>query len=205
MSASIKINFQSRKPGAKFAKEARQKGLIPVVLYGLHKKNAYYNLNKSEFDKLIFSHETALFNVHTEEEKDFNAIIKDQVYDTLKNQYLHLDFMRVDSRELIEVMVPLKFIGDPIGVKSPGGLLNKVLDTVKIECLPNFIPSEIEVDIAQLKLDEKIMVKDLVLPNDVKLISDKDLTVAVIHINPIEDETKPEEETTGDLKTINLS
>ncbi len=193
LAESIELNFQVRKPGAKYAKSARQDGLIPVVLYGLNKENEYFNLPKTDFSKLVFGHESALFNINIGRKKNLNAIIKDYVFDTLKNEYLHLDFMQVDSKELIEVMVPLRFIGEPIGVKNFGGILNKVLDEVKVECLPNFIPSVIEVDVTLLDLGEKIMVIDLELPPNVNLISDKDLTVAVIHLKSIEDQMIQEE------------
>lgn len=199
MSESIKLNFQARKPGAKFAKTARRDGFIPVVLYGLNKENEYYNLNKSDFDKLVFGHESELFNINIGHKKNLNAIIKDHVYNTLKNEYLHLDFMRVDSKELIEVLVPLRFVGEPIGVKASGGILNKILNEIKIECLPNFIPSEIEVDVSLFELDGKVMVIDLDLPPNVNLISDKDLAVAVIHSKPIEDQMTPEATLTNNV------
>jgi large subunit ribosomal protein L25 len=182
VSVSIKLNFEPRKVGSKFAKSARLQGLIPVVLYGLDQENEYYSLKKSDFIKQVLGHESELFNVNIGSKHKLNTVIKDQVFDTLKNEYMHLDFMRVDAKVLLKVQVPIKFIGEPVGVKTGGGILTKTIDEVEVECLPENIPADIVVDVSKLKLDEKIMVSDLKIPSDVTLLSDLDLTVAVVHM-----------------------
>lgn len=182
VSVSIKLNFEPRKIGAKFAKSARSEGLIPVVLYGLHQENEYYSLKKSDFIKQVLGHEAELFNVSIGSKIKLNTVMKDQVYDSLKNEYTHLDFMRVDSKVMLKIHVPIKLIGEPVGVKTDKGILNKILGEIEVECLPDDIPSEIEFDVSMLKLDEKITVGDLALPANVLLVSDKELAVAVVHM-----------------------
>lgn len=182
MAETIKLNFEPRKVGNKYAREAREQGLIPVVLYGLGESNEYYTIKNSEFSKKVIGHETELFNIDLGEKRKMNTVIKDQVYDSLSNSYVHLDFMRVDANSSIEVQVPLKFKGEAVGVKTGGGILNKILDEIEVECIPGNIPSEIIVDVTALELDHKISVKDLDIPSNVTLITDKELTVAVVHM-----------------------
>lgn len=198
MSTTIKLNFEPRVPGSRQAKSARLQGLIPVVLYGLGQENEYYTIKKSEFSKKILGHETELFNVNLGKKKKLNTVIKDQVFDSLNNEYIHMDFMRVDAKVMIEVSVPLKFTGDPVGVKTGGGILNKILDEIEVECLPEDIPSEIVVDVSKLELDHKITIDDLDIPAKVKLMSEKDLTVAVVHMKQ-EDKVVEETETAEPL------
>ncbi len=183
MSVPIELNFEPRKAGPKYANLARMQGLIPVVLYGLGLENENYNLDKSEFYKKVFGHETEMFNVNLGQNKNLNTVIKAQVYNSLKDEYIHLDFMRVDSKMKIEVYVPLKFVGEPLAVKISGGILNKTLDEIKVECFPEDIPSEILVDVSKLQLDEKIHIYNLEIPNNVTLLSDNEITVAVVHMN----------------------
>lgn len=204
MATSINLTLEPPLPGSKQAKEARMSGFIPVVLYGLNKENEYYSLRRTDFLKKVDGHQTELFNVKPKGKKAFSAVIKDETFNTLSGEYVHLDFMRVDAEVPISIMVPLRFEGEPTGVRIGGGILNKTLDEVEVECLPKDIPSEFVVDVSGLELDHKITAGDVKMPKGVEVISDKDLTLAVVHMKeeePLDEDPSAETDSNESSKS----
>jgi large subunit ribosomal protein L25 len=82
--------------------------------------------------------------------------------------------------------VPIQLVGIPVGVKSQGGILEHVMREVEIECLPNDIPSHLDVDVTNLELHGIIHVSDLPHSGSIKFLGDENATVA--HVTIIKEE-----------------
>jgi large subunit ribosomal protein L25 len=89
--------------------------------------------------------------------------------------------------ELLTLEVPLILKGKPIGVTEEGGVLDQYVKVVKIQCLPDAIPEHLEADVAGLKKDVKFCVKDLKLPNGVKVTHDAELVLAIVQEHKVEE------------------
>jgi large subunit ribosomal protein L25 len=91
-----------------------------------------------------------------------------------------VDFFALDLNKPVRISLEIKVEGKPAGL-AEGGLLNVVNRSIEIECLPTAIPDALTVDVSGLKLNESVHVGDLKLPDGVKLISSKELTIAVVN------------------------
>ena len=74
-------------------------------------------------------------------------------------------------------------MGDAVGVKTQGGILDQVLREVEIECLPGDIPSHIDVDVTGMKMHDVVRVADLPHSGKLKFLTDEDATVAHVTVD----------------------
>ncbi len=97
-------------------------------------------------------------------EESFQKVVmlKELQIHPLQRQTLHADFYEVSMDEMITVEVPVHLLGKSEGVKL-GGILEQVLRTIQIQCLPGDIPRSIDVDVSPLMIGDSIHVKDLQL------------------------------------------
>jgi large subunit ribosomal protein L25 len=89
--------------------------------------------------------------------------------------------------EKIRLDVPVKLVGNAQGVKD-GGLMEFLLHSVEVECLPTQIPERFDVDVANLTIGQSIHVSDLQLPAGVKALGDGRTTIVSI-IGKAKDDT----------------
>ena len=74
------------------------------------------------------------------------VLLKEAHLDTLTSNPIHLDFYEINESEKVKVSCPLKFTGKPEGVKN-GGVIQTLANEVQVQCLPENIPNNIEIDI----------------------------------------------------------
>ncbi|MFN3407106.1 MAG: 50S ribosomal protein L25/general stress protein Ctc [Caldimicrobium sp.] len=171
------------KTGKEVSKKLRKKGLIPAILYGKGIEPIPLNIKYSEFEKIYnkYKGETVIFTLEFPNNKEFKkqAILKDIQKDPVTDLFIHLDFQSVEEGRPIEVEVPLEFVGKPIGI-TKGGILEIMLHELTIECLPTEIPDKIVVDISGLDIGDSLHVKDLQVPQGLKVKDHPEETVATV-------------------------
>jgi large subunit ribosomal protein L25 len=113
-------------------------------------------------------------------------MIVDWQREPLKGALLHIDLKRIAMDKVMQVSVPIQLVGVPLGVRAQGGILEHVLREVEIECLPADIPSHLDVDVANLEMNQSIHVSDLPHSGSIKYLTDEGLTVA--HVAAIKEE-----------------
>jgi large subunit ribosomal protein L25 len=115
----------------------------------------------------------------TKEAADRMALIKDYEIDPITGKLMHIDLMEVAMDEKVKVQVAIHLTGNCIGVKE-GGILQYGLHQVDVECLPQQIPSHLDVNIAAVKVNESLHVRDIQAPEGVKILNDADATIVTI-------------------------
>ena len=114
------------------------------------------------------------------------VLLRDVQMHPYKSLVLHVDFQRVDATHAIHQKVPLHFINGDVapGVKLSGGIVSPALNELDVSCLPQDLPSFIEVDLKDLKAGQTIHVSQMTLPKGVKAIvhGDDDPVVVVITV-----------------------
>lgn len=181
----------------------RLEGKVPAIIYGgKGKKPTNITVMQKELIKAtdndaFFSHIITL-NIGSAREQ---VIIKDLQRHPAKPLFQHADFLRVEKDVPIAVHVPLHFINEDTcrGVKLQGGVISHTLIEVEVTCLPGDLPEHIEVDMADVEMDQIIHLSDLKLPKGAQLIDlthgeEHDLPVVAVHapkrgIEVEEDET----------------
>jgi large subunit ribosomal protein L25 len=116
-------------------------------------------------------------------------MIVDWQYEPLKGSLLHIDLKRIAMDQKLTVNVPIVLQGEATGVKQQGGILEQVLREVEIECLPEDIPSQIDLDVSQLVFGKVLRVQDLPKSAKITLVTDENQPVA--HIISVKEEVAP--------------
>jgi len=174
---------------------------VPAIIYGgKGKKPLSISILENKFahaieNEAFFSHIITL-NVGGDKEE---VILKDLQRHPAKPRLVHADFMRVSKNVAITVNVPLHFTNEDtcIGVKQQGGLISHTITEIEISCLPANLPEYIEVDMAELEVDQNIHLSEIKIPEGVEVLElthgeDHDQIVAAIHMPKAE--TEPTEE-----------
>ena len=161
------------------ARRLRRQGRTPGVLYGRKGSTVSIDLDTRDFMKGIKGiSESTIVTVDINGQVH-EAFVKATQRDIKDGSVLHVDFYEVEGNTLLRARVSLILHGNPVGVRE-GGILETPLRDIEVECLPKDLPERLDVDIAGLKANQAIHVRDLALGSGVKLISNPDQVVALV-------------------------
>ncbi len=185
---AIKFELSARNrlvKGKEAAKKLRRQGITPAIIYGSRKENLPICFNTNEFLKLVHGelHENMIFEINLEGDngnKKPNVIIKEIQTNPVNGTLLHVDFYEISMEQMIEVHVPVEIIGEAVGVKDEGGLLDHISREILIECLPEYLPENIQIDVSALRLGDSLHIKDITFPPGVKHIENPDKVILTI-------------------------
>jgi large subunit ribosomal protein L25 len=179
--------------GSSEARRIRRGGRIPAVLYGRSGHAISIDLDAQEFTNGIKNiSESTIVKVEVDG-KSYDAFVKDTQRNITDGNIIHVDFYEVESGIALRARVSIHIHGNPIGVRE-GGILEFPLHEIEVECLPKDLPERIEVDVSELKVNQSIHVRDIVLGEGVRLISGADQVVALVKFAKAETTAAAEEE-----------
>ncbi|MDR1389205.1 MAG: 50S ribosomal protein L25 [Treponema sp.] len=165
--------------GSGNSKRLRRSGRIPAVIYGRKSGVVSIDLDTRDFTNgLKGISESTIVKVDVGGQIH-EAFVKDTQRDIKDGSILHVDFYEIEGNTLLRAHVSIHTHGNPVGVRE-GGILETPLHDIEVECLPGDLPERLDVDIAELKVNMSIHVRDLVLGSGVKLISNPDQVVALV-------------------------
>jgi large subunit ribosomal protein L25 len=168
--------------GKGVARSLRRDGMVPAVLYREGKAQSI-KLVKKELAKLITTTagEQVMVDLQFSDGEKKLALLKDYQVDPIRGELLHTDFFEVSLTEKVKVTIHIAVTGEPIGVKRDAGLLQHTLRDIEIECLPDRIPSRIQLDISKLEVGQSLHVSDLKIEEGVKILNDpREVIVGVV-------------------------
>lgn len=180
----VTVECKKRPEGSK-PNALRRSGLIPASLYG-HKgaESVALTLNAKDAETLLkkATVNNTLVQVKISDLSwSGKALIREvQTHPWKKTELYHLSFFSVAAQDSLEVVVPLHFVGEAVGVKEDGGVLEPVLTELQVQCAPDKIPEMIEIDVSKLKAGDTLRVEELVLPQGVTALNEPDTTVVTI-------------------------
>ena len=179
------------------ARQLRQKGLVPAVIYGPGKDSEMLSINARDLEKVLKGSHTiqVLLNLNIENggSETRKAMIKELQSDPVSRQILHVDFYEIDPNRKILMKVPVVAKGKAAGVEM-GGLLQIIRREIEVLCLPGEIPENIELDVTGLNIGDSIHVKDIDLEGDLEIPAEVDFTVITCIGKKAEAEEEEEEE-----------
>ncbi|ACS50857.1 MULTISPECIES: 50S ribosomal protein L25/general stress protein Ctc [Bartonella] len=208
MSKSYTLKAEKReRVGKGSSRELRRNGLIPAVIYGEKQpplaitvpyKEIFYKIHAGGF-------RTTIATIILDKQK-IMVLPKDYQLDPVRDFPLHVDFLRISAKSVVEVNIPVHFLNEDTapGLKK-GGVLNIVRHEIECTAPASAIPEAIEIDLASYSIGDSIHISAVQLPKDVTpIIQDRDFTIATIAAPAgmdVSDETSEQEDEEEDTQT----
>ena len=169
-------------------KAVRNAGRVPGVLYGRAKdksiRSRAIEIDSKKLQSVLHSStsENVLVDVELTDPAGKKvdqhlALLVDVQHHPLEDYIIHIDLHEIAQDEILHAEVPVVSVGEPVGVKTGGGLLETMLRTIRVACLPRDLPELIEVDVTELTIGHSVHVRELKLPNGVTASNPPELPV----------------------------
>jgi large subunit ribosomal protein L25 len=171
---SFELNAQARSElGTGASRRLRHAGMVPGIVYGGGKDPVSFAVSETDLLKSLeheafFSHVLNLKLDGAEEQ----VVLRDLQRHPYKRSVLHLDLQRVSADRMLEMKVPLHFLGMDTapGVKL-GGECSTYMTEIEVRCLAKDLPEYLEVDLSGLNIGDQIGLGDIPLPAGVELVA----------------------------------
>lgn len=162
------------------SRQMRKAGFVPGVYYIHGGENIAIKAPELSLRSIVFTTESNIVNLEVEgEAKPYSCILKDVQFDPLTSRLIHFDLIGLKEGEMINLEIPVALHGNAPGVKD-GGLLQFVLHRLEVKCLPQNIPSHIDIDISNMKIGDSVKVADLKHDNYEILNDESAVVVSVV-------------------------
>ena len=173
-------------------KKLRAAGRIPAVIYGRQTQSENLELNAKEISDLILHSvsENLLVDLAVKDNPRPKrlALVQEVQHHPLSGQILHVDFHEVAENEKVSVMVPVETVGEAVGVKTGGGVLEHVMFRIKVRALPKDLPEQIVVDVSHLEVGKSVHLGEIKAPPGVEILGDKKISVIAVAMPKTEEE-----------------
>ena len=173
----------------------RAKGILPGVVYN-QTENVSMTTNPIELNRILDkSGINTLIDLTLEGDSvpKRTVLLKEAQMHPYRDEWIHADFFEINLKEKLKVNVPIRLLGHSPGEKQ-GGIVEHYLHDLEIECYPGDIPDAIEVNMAQVELDQVVHVSDLSVPVTAEVLNDPQNPVVSVHqVKVVEDKPEGEE------------
>jgi len=193
--------------GKNDSRRARRAGQVPVTVYGGAGEAVTALAMLSELAAILRSDSgrNTIFTVDIEGVEATEVMFADRQIDPVRSRLVHADFKRLVKGQKIEATVPLRLVGEPIGVREEAGILEQIIREIEIRCQPRDIPEHLDVDVTNLGVHQVLHVSDIPATADVEILAEPDTVIAtvsvvkeeVVEAPPVEGEVPAEPEVIG--------
>jgi large subunit ribosomal protein L25 len=181
--------------GKQASKQLRTVGSVPAVVYGSEIDSVKCSVDQKAFKALINDFgRNAIVSLKVAGGQDYETIVKDIQHHPVSWDVLHIDFHRISMTQRLVVDVLIHPEGIPLGVRNDDGILEQMLHSVEVECLPTNIPETMVFDVTELEIGDTVHVSDLGTPEGATIVTEGDRSVfALIPPSVRKDEEEEEE------------
>ena len=168
--------------GKNDARRARRDGQVPVTIYGGQGEAVSALAPLRELAAILRSDSgrNTIFTLDVEGVGASEVMFHDRQIDPVRGRLVHADFKRLVKGEKIEATVPLRLVGEPVGVREHSGVLEQIVREVEIRCEPREIPEHIDVDVTNLGVHEVLHVSDIPLTAGVEILEAAETVIATV-------------------------
>jgi len=180
---TIKADVRER-TGTRYAARIRAEGKLPAVIYGHKQAPVHIAVDNKALIELLHN------NAHLIEVevagKSEPCLVKEIQWNHLGSKVIHVDLARVDLTEDVEVDIQIELIGDAVGLKEVGAMIEQNTSTIQIKCRADAIPEKLTADVSAMGVGDSLLVSGLTLPAGVTAASDPDTLIAHISMAKVE-------------------
>jgi|SRR5581483_11212350 len=169
--------------GSRAATKLRKQGMVPGIVYGHKQDNVAVAVSAEELDRAIRVLHVRMLELEVDGKAE-TVLIREVQWDPFGKEMMHVDFERKSRTEKVKVTVPVELRNSP--KVTGGGVLDQPLHTLHVECPLGSIPEAIRVDITDLTLGHPIHVKDLTLPEGVRVLESPEAVVVHLKLPGVE-------------------
>jgi large subunit ribosomal protein L25 len=176
------------------ARKLRAQGRLPAVVYGkdMEARGISLDLQETEYLFQRIAVENTILDLVVDGEKEpIQTLIREIQTLPHKPGLLHVDFLRIQKGVAVEVEIPVSLDGVPVGVREGGGILEQLINELRVKCIPSLIPAVVSLDVTGLGVGDSIHVREIALGDGVDILVDPDRTVCSVQVPKV---TVPEEE-----------
>ena len=201
MAQQVKLKAEKRTVvGRNAIKKIKAQGLVPGVIYGSQGEPIALQVESRALTNVLAHALSEHVLVELEiadgsQSTNRLALIQEVQHHPLRPELLHVDFHAVSATEKITSEVPIEAVGDALGVRTFGGLLEHSLRTLEVECFPQDLPEIVRIDVTNLNIGESLHVRDIPLPSGVESLTPADLTVVSVVASRVGEEVTETAET----------
>ncbi len=179
----VTLQAEKRAVTGKKVSVLRREGLLPAIIYGHNFEATPISLDLKETTKILSGLTSSSLITIALDGKEHTALVRDRQRDFIRNRLIHLDFQVVSLTEKIRAKVSVDMVGTSPAVKDFDGVVVPGISELDIECLPQYLPERLTVDISVLKnIGDSIHVKDISFDENVTIHQDpEDMIVLVTY------------------------
>ncbi len=185
----VVLHATKRKVTGKQVNALRRSGQLPGVIYGHNVDSTAISMDLHDATQLLNTLTGSSLVTIELEGKEHAALVREKQRDYIKGTLKHVDFQVVSLTEKIRTDVGIELVGSSPAVKDFNGVVVTSLDHLEVECLPQYLPERILVDIGKLaKIGDGIFVRDIQVPDQVEILDDPDEMLVIVTAQIAEEE-----------------
>jgi len=175
---TVKLSGSSRaNVGRADAKQLREQGKVPCVIYG-GKEQIHFSAEEKSFKNIIYTPDVCQVEVELDG-KSYKTILQEAQYHRLTDRLIHADFLEIIDGKPVTMNIPVKTIGTAEGVRA-GGKLTVKLRKLKARGLANKLPDTIDINIEKLAIGKSVTVGEINIEG-VELLNAKNVSVVSVN------------------------
>ena len=192
------FGYSRTEVGKVSTKALRTEGKVPCVMYG-GGNHIHFTVYEPDFKLLVYTPNTYKVKLDIDG-KTYKCILKDISFHPVNDSILHADFLEIEDNKPVEIGVPVKLVGNSVGVRAGGKLVVKS-KKLRVKALPMLLPDFIEINIDNLEIGKSIKVGDLARIENLTLLdSPNNPVVSVVTTRAVMEAAKANEKETGKKK-----
>ena len=169
----------------------RRQGITPTHIFGHNIKSLALQCDTAKLQRIIAqAGTTRLIALEIDGDKQPRSVfIREIQKDEVRGRLLHVDFFQVRKTEKIKADIPLVLVGEAPAMQIKGRMLTHALTSISIECLPDKLPPQIEIDLSLLEeVEQAIFVSNIKLSPDITLLTDPTQLIVKVTEAEVEEE-----------------
>ncbi len=177
----VVLQAERRSVIGKQVNSLRREGKLPAVIYGHNFEPTPIVMDLKETTKALSGLTSSSLVTLVLDGKEHASLVRDRQRDYIHNRLIHVDFQVVSLTEKIRAKVNVEITGISPAVKDFNGVVLTGLDEVEVECLPQYLPERLIVDISPLKrIGDGIYVRDISFNENVEILEDSDEMIVMV-------------------------
>ncbi len=187
--SEVVLKAQRRDIGKKASKAVRNSGLVTGIYYSHGEEPIAISVHPLNMRPIVYTANAKIINLDVEgSNSTIKCMLKDISFDPVTDVIVHFDLFGVQEDKPINILVPVSFKGQSVGIKE-GGILEHIIHKLPVVCLPKDLPEKLEIDITDLRIGHAIHVRDINFPG-LTIKTNGDATIVAIAVPRKKDEVK---------------